>query len=55
MFVIVGTLLGAIIGAMIAKKRNGKPLDMLQYAAVYAMAFAVIGLFVTIAVHRLAV
>ena len=55
MFVLVGVLLGALIGAVIARKRKGRSLDILQYAVVYAMIFAVIGLFVTIIVHRLAV
>lgn len=55
MFVLLGTLLGAIIGGTIAKRRKGKPLDILQYAVIYAMIFAVIGLFITILVHRIAV
>lgn len=55
MFVLVGAILGATIGAMIAKKRKGKPLDILQYAAIYAMAFAIVGLFLTIFIHRIAV
>ncbi|MDV4144030.1 MULTISPECIES: hypothetical protein [Shimia] len=54
MFVLLGVLLGAIIGATIAKRRKGKPLDILQYAVIYAMIFAIIGLFLTIAAHRLA-
>lgn len=55
MFVLGGALLGLIIGAMIAKKRNGKRLDVLQYAAVYAIVFALLGLFLTIGVHRISV
>ncbi len=55
MFVLFGVVLGALIGALIARKRKGRSLDILQYAVVYAMIFAVIGLFVTIIVHRLAV
>ncbi len=54
MFVLLGALLGAIIGATIAKRRKGKGLDILQYAVIYAMIFAIIGLFVTILVHRMA-
>lgn len=55
MFVILGIVLGAIVGALLAKRRKGKGLDMLQYAAAYALAFAILGLFITIAVHRMAV
>lgn len=55
MIVLVGALLGAIVGALIARKRKGKILDILQYAVVFAMAFAVLGLFVTIFVHRMAI
>jgi MFS-type transporter involved in bile tolerance (Atg22 family) len=54
MFVIIGALLGAVLGSMIAKKRGGKRLDILQYGAVYAMIFAMLGLFVTLILHRMA-
>ncbi|PSL21623.1 hypothetical protein [Shimia abyssi] len=53
MFVIIGIVLGVIIGGGLAKKRGGKRLDILQYAAVYAIAFAIIGMFVTIFIHRM--
>lgn len=55
MFVVVGALLGALTGALIAHRRKGRWLDILQYAVVYTMVFAVLGLFATIIVHRLAV
>ncbi|WP_194287111.1 hypothetical protein [Tritonibacter aquimaris] len=54
MLVIIGSLLGASLGALRARKRGGNKLDMLQYGAVYAIIFALIGLASTIAVHRLA-
>jgi uncharacterized membrane protein YgdD (TMEM256/DUF423 family) len=54
MFVLLGALLGAITGVTIAKRRKGKRLDILQYGVIYAMIFAIIGLFVTIIVHRMA-
>lgn len=54
MLVILATLLGATLGVLRARKRGGNTLDMLQYGAVYAIIFALIGLASTIAVHRLA-
>ncbi|MGF6859493.1 hypothetical protein ABIE69_000040 [Rhodobacteraceae bacterium MBR-64] len=53
MIVIAGLVLGALIGALRARARQGNRLDIAQYAAVHAMIFAVIGLFVTIALDRL--
>ena len=54
MFVLFGAILGAVIGGTIATRRKGKFLDVLQYAVIYAMIFAVGGLFITIFVHRMA-
>lgn len=55
MIVLVSALLGALTGGTIAKRRGGKRLDILQYGAVYAMFFAIIGLFITIFIHRMAI
>ena len=46
-------LLGAIIGAVIAKRRKGKRLDVAQYAGAYLIAFAVVGLFINIIILRM--
>lgn len=46
-------LLGAAIGWYRATKRGGNRLDRLQYAAVHAIIFAILGLFLSIIVHRL--
>jgi cytochrome c biogenesis protein CcdA len=54
MIVLGLALLGAIIGGMTAARRKGSKLDMAQYAAGYAIAFALIGLFVTLFIHRAA-
>ncbi|MGI3167729.1 hypothetical protein ACRARG_01160 [Pseudooceanicola sp. C21-150M6] len=54
MIAIAGLLFGAILGAWRAKSRKGGSLDILQYAAVHAMLFGVIGLFATIIIHRMA-
>ncbi|HKL04883.1 MAG TPA: hypothetical protein VJ929_03610 [Roseovarius sp.] len=52
MIVIIGAILGAIIGATIAKRRKGRLADILQYAFVYMLVFALAGLFITLIVHR---
>lgn len=46
-------LLGALVGWFRAAQRGGNRLDKLQYAAVHAILFAVIGLFGTILYHRM--
>ena len=55
MIVLAGAVLGAIIGASLARKRKGKPLDIVQYAAVYAIGFSLLGLFATLIIHRAAI
>ncbi|UWQ48356.1 hypothetical protein K3720_10390 [Leisingera caerulea] len=52
MIVIAGLVLGALIGAMKARKRGGNTLDMLQYGAVYAIVIGILGLLATILTHR---
>lgn len=52
MIVLAGLVLGILFGASLAKRRKGKAKDMLQYAAAYAILFSIIGLFITIFVHR---
>jgi hypothetical protein len=53
MFVIGGFLLGAIGGGLRARSRGGKPADMAQYAAVYGILFALVGLFITVYLDRM--
>ncbi|MEY8799663.1 hypothetical protein AB9K35_04990 [Leisingera sp. XS_AS12] len=53
MIVIGGLLLGALLGAFKARKRGGNTLDMLQYGAVYAIVFGILGLLATLLTHRL--
>lgn len=48
MFVIAGFVIGATMGAMTAGRRGGKGLDRAQYAAGFGIAFALIGLFITL-------
>jgi hypothetical protein len=53
MFVIGGLILGALGGGWTAKRRGGKPADIAQYAAVYAILFGILGLFLTLILDRI--
>ena len=48
-----GLFLGAVLGAFRAKQRGGKLADVLQWAAVFAMIFGVIGLFIAVIMTRM--
>lgn len=52
MIVIATTLIGAVYGGWLSRKRGGNRYDIAQYAAAYGVAFALIGLFATIFIHR---
>ena len=52
MIIFLGAILGAVIGAFTAFRRKGKLADILQYSAVYALIFAIGGLFLTIIIQR---
>jgi hypothetical protein len=52
MIVIGGLFIGAALGILTAKKRGGTTADLLQYGAVYAIAFALLGLVVTLVLDR---
>ncbi|MCQ0970014.1 hypothetical protein MLD63_06190 [Paracoccus sp. TK19116] len=54
MILIATLLIGAFVGWRKAARLQGDRLDRLQYAAVHAMIFAVIGLFVTLMIDRMA-
>ncbi|WP_368343637.1 hypothetical protein [Pelagovum sp. HNIBRBA483] len=47
-----GLLLGAIIGGFGARRRQGKALDLAQWAAVGAMIGGVLGLFALVLIER---
>lgn len=49
---LAGLLIGAFIGAFRARNKGGNRLDMLQWAAVSAILFGLIGLFVLIFIER---
>ncbi|MEM8576482.1 MAG: apolipoprotein acyltransferase [Pseudomonadota bacterium] len=52
MIVIGLALLGALIGGTTAYRRRGNGKDIAQYAAGYAIAFALLGMIVTVFLHR---
>ncbi|SEM78963.1 hypothetical protein SAMN04488103_10283 [Gemmobacter aquatilis] len=52
MIVISAALFGALLGALTARRQGGRGLDMLQYGAGFAIAFALLGLFATILIER---
>lgn len=53
--IIIGlTLVGAVLGGVTAKKRNGTWADIAQYVAGYGIAFALVGVVATLILHRLA-
>lgn len=52
MIIAAGLLSGVLTGALTAKRRGGKPLDMMQYAAGYGIAFMLVGVFITIILER---
>lgn len=49
---LAGLVLGALFGAWRARARGGTRLDILQWAAVNAIIFGVIGLFVLVFIER---
>lgn len=52
MIVIGGLVLGAIVGGLTARWRGGKAADIAQYAAGFGIAFALVGLFLTLILDR---
>ncbi|KAF0677641.1 apolipoprotein acyltransferase [Profundibacterium mesophilum] len=52
MIVFAVALIGAIWGGLQARRRGGNRLDMLQYAAGYAILFGLLGLVATIIIAR---
>ena len=54
MILIASCILGIFVGIRTARRHQGNRLDMAQYAAGYAIAFMIAGLFLSIAIDRLA-
>ncbi len=53
MIVIAGLFAGAVLGSVQARRKGGNRLDALQYAAVFAIVGALLGMFLTIAIDRM--
>jgi len=53
MIIIAGLLGGAAWGVVKARRQGGNRLDMLQYAAVGAIAGGLLGLVVTLVIERM--
>ena len=52
MIYIPAAIIGALVGGLTARKRGGNRLDIAQYAAGYGIVFALLGLLLTITLHR---
>jgi hypothetical protein len=52
MIVLVAALIGALVGGLTSKRRDGNRMDIAQYAAGYGMAFVVVGLIATVVLDR---
>ena len=53
MIVITAAIFGALLGALRARQYGGSRLDMAQWAAGFAILFAVIGMIASIAIARM--
>ncbi len=53
MIVIIPALIGILLGAFTAKRRGGKTADILQYAVGYGIAFALVGVILTITLDKM--
>lgn len=54
MIILVAAIAGASFGAVLAKRREGNVLDMLQYGAACAIAFTIVAVFLAIFIERMA-
>jgi|TARA_B100000925_G_C21665178_1_gene327343 hypothetical protein len=52
LLIITIMMLGSILGYYLAKKRNGKFLDKLQYIAVFGIIFLLISMIIQIIIMR---
>jgi hypothetical protein len=52
MLIIAGFVSGALWGGLLARRRKGSRLDIAQYAAAFAIAFGIVGLFATVLIDK---
>lgn len=52
MIVLVAACVGALFGGFQAKRREGNRMDIAQYAVGYGIAFALVGLLITVILLR---
>ncbi len=53
MIVIAGILAGAVWGGVFARRRGGSGADIAQYAAVWGIIGAILGLMITVGIDRM--
>tara|TARA_X000000368_G_C22682812_1_gene559033 strand:- start:388 stop:561 length:174 start_codon:yes stop_codon:yes gene_type:complete len=53
LLIFITILLGSLLGYFLAKKRNGKFLDKLQYVTVFGIIFLLISIIIQIIIMRL--
>jgi hypothetical protein len=52
MVILIAMLAGAVFGGLRAKRRKGTLADILQYAVVHALIFALVALFASLILDR---
>jgi hypothetical protein len=53
MIIIAAAVLGILLGVLSARRNKGNMLDQLQYGAGFGIAFALVGVIVTIVLSRM--
>ncbi|MFT5067064.1 MAG: hypothetical protein ACJAXK_003293 [Yoonia sp.] len=53
-FPLMGMLIGAIVGVVMAKRRGGVTLDLMQWGVVNAIIFGIIGTLILVVIERAA-
>lgn len=53
MLIYVFAALGAVYGALLARRRKGKPLDVAFYAAAFCIVFTIAGLLINVVLLRI--
>ena len=51
--IVIGVILGATYGALLARRREGTRLDMAHYAGIYAIVFGLLAVVLQIGLDRL--